>query len=158
VAVHLHDERTFDAPAAALFELMIDPAFQEARSRHLGTRAARCQRSDEGAATVIALDETRDTGFAQHAYRTLFLARWDREAMRARWELRRIEGPGDAQAHGTIEIDALGADRSRLIMDGELEVRVRFFGVAIERVAKSALGIARAKEARFIASELARRR
>jgi hypothetical protein len=156
--VRLHDERTYDATVLELFELLTDPAFQEARSRHVGTIDARCARREEGALVVVSLEETRETGFGGQLYRTCFVARWDRAVRRASWTLSRLEGPGDASASGTLRIDALGERRSRLSFEGELEVRVRFFGAAIEQVAKRALGLARAKEARFIEQALRERR
>jgi hypothetical protein len=157
MSVRLRDERTYDAPARTLFELWIDPAFQEARSRYAGATGERCTVTREGSIVLVEMIESRHTGFRDVVFRTRQQQRWDPEAMRARWELTKIEGPGDARAAGTLVIEALSETRSRLVLDGELTINVRFLGRMIEEVAGRGFTAARAKEAPFIAEQLAKR-
>lgn len=156
MAVRLHDERSFAAPARALFALWTDPAFQRARSRHLGTLEARCERREDP--LILVLDEVRDTGWPPHLFESRHTQRWDAESMTARWELRQTGGPGEARAEGTLAIVADGADRCRLVLDGTLSVRVRWLGPMIERLAVPAFRAERKKEAAFVAETLFNRR
>jgi hypothetical protein len=157
MAARLFDQRTYAAPAHTVFELLTDPRFQEERSRHLGTIRVECRRREEGDLIVMELDETRDTGFANQAFRSLHVTRWKPDSIAGVWELRQTEGIGNASARGTIAIERIDDACCRLTVEGTLEIAVRRWGRMIERIASSALRLARGKEARFIAARLAQR-
>ena len=149
MAVRLHDERRYAVTPARLAAMWRDPAFQEARSAHLGTLAARC--AVEG--DTVVLEETRDTGWPPHLYVTRMTTRW--EGLRARWTIERLAGPGDARATGSLEIRPAPAGAS-LTLEGTLEVRVPILGGLIERLARRALVGERDREAAFVAVWIAR--
>lgn len=157
MTTRLHDERTYDAPPQALFELWTDPAFQEARAKFAGATGVKCTATGESSFVVLEIHESRHTGFRDLVFRTRQIQRWDRSALTARWDLTKLEGPGDAHASGTLAIERVSASRSRLVLDGELTISVKLWGAVIEKVAGRGFSAARAKEAPFIAAELARR-
>jgi len=146
--IRLEDTRRFDAPPEALLALLMDPRFQERRSAHLGTAAARCTRRGD----ALVLEETRDTGFGE-PWRSRLTTRWDVATRRARWTLERVAGPGDASAEGDLAIEPDGSG-SRLRLTGTLEVRVRVLGPMIERLARRALRAEREREAAFLRAAL----
>lgn len=157
MAARFVDERRFDAPVAALYALLTDPRAQEARSRHLGSQAARCSAVDR----TVTLDEVRDTGFRTARFESRFVTRWSEEGdeRRGAWELAQTAGPGEAAGSGTIVIAPDGPARCRLVVEGTITIRV---GVAllertIERLAVRRLRAQLAEEARFWAGALARR-
>lgn len=145
MTIRLHDERRYPLAPDALVALWKDPAFQEARSAHLGTLAARCIVE----ADVVVLEETRDTGWRPHVYVTRLTTRW--AGRRATWTLERLAGPGDARAEGTVEVRE-GAERATavLVLDGRLEVRVPLLGPMIERLARRGLVAEKDREAAFV--------
>lgn len=153
----LYDERAFEVPPDALFALLTDPAFQEARSRHLGTLRARCTREDDGDAVVMILDEVRATGWEPHRFESRRTTRWDPIARTATWTLAQTGGPGDTAAEGRVTIREDGPGRCRLVLEGTLRVRVPVIGSMIERVAARAFRGERAEEGRFITRALAGR-
>lgn len=154
MTARLRDERSFDTSAQTLFALWTDPAFQEARSKHLGTLEARCRRRAEGGRVVVELDEVRDTGWRPHLFESRHTVRWDPETLTGRWTLVQTGGPGDAGAEGRIEIRDEGPARCRLVLEGTLTIRVPLLGAMIERLAVRALRAEREKEARFVAARL----
>lgn len=153
--MRLHDERTFEAPADALFALLTDPSFEEARARHLGAQRARCERRDEP--LELVLEEARETGWPTEPFESRRVTTWDPATRSARWTLVRTAGPGDAAAEGTLEVRDAGPGRCRLVVDGTLTVRVRFLGPMIERLAVAAFRTERAREAGLIADALRQR-
>lgn len=143
MTIRLHDERRYPLAPDALVALWKDPAFQEARSAHLGTLAARCTVDGD----VVVLEETRDTGWRPHVYVTRLTTRWDGD--RASWTLERLAGPGEARAEGTVEIR--GADQGAVFaLEGTLEVRAAVLGPMIERLARRGLIAEKAREERFV--------
>lgn len=151
--IRLEDERRFDCAPAALLALYMDPAFQERRSVHLGALEARCARRGD----VLSLEETRDTGWAPHVWRSRMTTRWDVERLAARWTLERLEGPGDASAEGELSIAARGEGACLLRLTGTLRVRVPLLGGMIERLARRALVAERGREAAFVRAALRER-
>ena len=149
MAVSIDDERTYLCDPATLLATFKDPAFQRARSAHLGTLAPVCERNGD----TLVLTETRNTGFGPHVYVTRLTTRWT--GMEARWELERQQGPGDASAKGTLRIEPARAG-SRLILEGVLEIRVPIVSGLIERLARRGLVEVRAREARFVSDWLSK--
>lgn len=143
MSVRLRDERVFACEADAMVELWKDPVFQRARSAHLGT--SRCEFSCDG--DVVVLVETRET-YRPHAYVTRLETRW--AGRYASWELRRVEGPGDARAWGRFEVRELMGGRCAISLEGRLEIQAGLFGPMIERLVGPALRLEKAKEARFV--------
>lgn len=150
MAVRLHDERRYAIAPARLAAIWRDPAFQEARSAHLGTLAARCIVEGDD----VVLEETRDTGWPPHVYVTRLTTRWD--GLCARWTLERLAGPGDAHASGSLVIRP-AAEGASLTLEGTLEVRVPVLSRLIERLARRALVAERDREARFVEAWIATR-
>jgi hypothetical protein len=149
-------EETFDAPCAALFALLTDPAFQEDKARALGALAATCTRADApGGAVVLTLVETRTPSWLAGESRTSFVTRWDPAALTGRWTLVVHGQEARSRSSGTSRIADAGAGRSRLHVGGEIEVRVPLLGGAIERKVVAGITAGQVREAALIRRRLA---
>ncbi len=136
-------EDRFDAPASAVAEVLLDPAFQEALtgvSKHLRSRDVIAQRDlgdgkvERDIRCVVEVDVPalqRFIGNAQPSW--VEHSTWDPQAKRWTWVMKPEVGGALMSADASIEIldDEPGCTRR---VSGEVKVKVPFYGRRVEEV------------------------
>ncbi len=147
-------ELRLDVPAERLLQLIIDPEFQQQQALDLGALEARCQRADLADGTVeLVLHEKSSPKWGQ-SHRTTLTSRWDLSQLCSRWQ-RVVHGQEQrSRAEGSSRIIADDGESCRLVMQGEVEVRVPVLGRKVERKVVEEIEAGREREQRYLEQRL----
>ena len=142
-------EKRYSLGAAETFAVLSDPRFLEQRARHMGSTDVVCAREDhpDGGVT-LKLEESRQVPGKRAPLRSTLTFRWTRSKI-AEWSQRQHGYEDRSSAGGTVRIhDGQGAG-CRVVVTGQLEIRVPLLGRMLERTVLAKIMQGQRKEAEF---------
>jgi uncharacterized protein YndB with AHSA1/START domain len=131
-------ELTYDAPPAAVFEMLADPAFREAACAAQDVISAEVTLEREGNGFTLTVDQEQRTDDLPGFART-FAGDSTRAIQREHWEdttggTLRIDAPGKpSEVKGTITLRPEGSG-TREIVELELRIKVPLIGGKLEKL------------------------
>ncbi len=126
-------ELPLDASPDALFELYVDPEFQEFKATNTGSTRARASTREESDGSVVLTVETwRPAHWGSGEEEMRYECRFPAGSKRGKWK-RVVKGMENrTRVEGDVEIVADG-DGGRIITRGEIDIRIPLMGRRIER-------------------------
>ncbi len=149
----------FPVSVQALFDAHVDPRFQEEKWIALGATTARASRKDETDGTIVLeiySSQPARWGNGESNAGTM-IYRLDPKARRGTWTRIQKGFEKKAKAEGTIVFTEDGEGRSKVAVDGVLEIRVPLMGKLIERKIIAAIASEERKEEATATTLLLRR-
>ncbi len=149
----------FPVPVQALFDAHVDPRFQEEKWTALGATTARASRRDEADGTIVleifSAQPARWGDGESNAGTRIY--RLDPETRRGTWPRVPKGFETKVKAEGTIVFSEDGEGRSKVAVDGVIEIRVPLMGKLIERKIVAAIASEERKEEATATALLLRR-
>jgi len=149
----------FPVPVGALFDAHIDPRFQEEKWLALGATTARASRKDEADGTlVVEIYSSQPARWGNgEANAGTMIYRLDPKTLRGTWTRVQKGFEKKAKAEGTIIFQEDGEGRSKVEVEGVIEIRVPLMGKLIERKIVAAIASEERKEEAIATTLLLRR-
>ncbi len=149
----------FPVPVGALFDAHVDPRFQEEKWHALGATVARASRRDEADGTIVVeIYSSQPARWGNgEANAGTMTYRLDPKTRRGTWTRVQKGFEKKAKAEGTIVFLEDGEGRSKVTVDGVIEIRVPLMGKLIERKIVAAIASEERKEEATATTLLLRR-
>ena len=149
----------FPVSVDALFNAHVDPRFQEEKWLALGATTARASRKDEVDGTIVVeIYSSQPARWGNgEANAGTMIYRLDPTSQRGTWTRIQKGFEKKSRAEGTIVFLSDGEGRSKVKVDGIIEIRVPLMGKLIERKIVSAIASEERKEEATATTLLLRR-